>query len=176
MTIPFGHAIDALCWIVGEWTDLQATLKNLRPKLLGDDKKDHDKSSHDWISVQGTLKNGGGVASVVYRGGTSKTGQNFFWEIVGTKGTLVLEADRGHVQMFHPRLSFVKEQDDAKLEEVKVDWEKRSDFSLNVESAWNALVGKGDGSVTTFDDALVRHRMIDAIYRSNDSGKRETYL
>ena len=175
LTIPFGHAVDALCWVVGEFSDLQATLGNTRPKIeVNGEMK--PKTSHDQIAVQGTLANGGGVASVVYQGGTSKTGKNFYWEISGTKGTLVLEAPMGHVQMFHPKLSFVKAEDGAVLEEVKVDWDKRENFSLNVESAWNALLGKGDGSVTTFEDALLRHKMMEAIYRSNDSGKREKYL
>lgn len=175
LTIPFGHAVDALCWVVGEFSDLQATLKNTRPKLKVNEEM-KEKSSHDQIAVQGTLANGGGVASVVYQGGSSQTGKNFYWEISGTKGTLVLEAPMGNVQMFHPTLSFVKAEDGAVLGEVKVDWEKREDFSLNVETAWNALLGKGDGSVTTFEDALLRHKMIDAIYRSNDSGQRERYL
>ena len=178
VTIPFGHAVDALCWVVGEFSDLQATLKNMRPnlKVIGEQEEMKEKTSHDQIAVQGTLQKGNGVASVVYQSGTSKTGKNFYWEISGTKGTLVLEAPMGHVQMFHPTLRFVKAEDGAVLEEVKVDWEKRENFSLNVESAWNAFVGKSDGSVTTFEDALLRHKMIDAIYRSNESGRRESYL
>lgn len=182
VTIPAGHAMDALCYVLGEFRDLQATLANHRPKIPivdgeGNVLKTVDKTSHDWMSVTGNLVDGG-VATVVYQSGASQTGKNFYWEIIGTKGTLLLEGPVGHVQMFHPTLKIVMAGGkEAKLEEVKVEASsKPMDFSFNVGKAWDAFVGHGDGNVTTFEDALVRHKMIDAIYRSNESGKRESYL
>ena len=60
MTIPFGHAVDALCWVVGEWESVSATLVNAKPTLLVDDggakKREAKKTSHDQIGVQGTLR------------------------------------------------------------------------------------------------------------------------
>ncbi|RMZ81145.1 hypothetical protein DV736_g6659, partial [Chaetothyriales sp. CBS 134916] len=179
LTIPAGHAIDALCYVLGEFKDLQATLANLRPKATIIDPKSgtvlriEDKTSHDHVSVQGNLERGG-LATVVYKPGVSNTGKDFYWEINGTEGNLVLEAPMGHVQMYHPTLKFAKTEQGAELKEVPV--EPASDFSVNVGTAWNAFAGKGEGSVTTFEDALIRHKMIEAIYRSNDRGTRESYL
>lgn len=178
VTIPAGHAIDALCYVLGEFKDLQATLANNRPKLQlvdadGKLEREVDKTSHDYLAVTGTLQNGG-VASVVYQGGTSKTGKNFYWEINGTKGSVVLEGDVGHVQMYHPRLQFVSNDEGAELQRVEI--EPAKDFAYNVGKAYDAFVGVGDGHVTTFEDALLRHRMIDAIYRSHENGTRESYL
>ncbi|KAK5057891.1 hypothetical protein LTR84_011892 [Exophiala bonariae] len=182
VTIPAGHAIDALCYVVGEFRDLQATLANNIPKIQivdgeGNILRTVDKTSHDWMSVSGNLVNGG-VANVVYEGGSSLTGKSFCWEIVGTKGALVLEGPHGHVQMFHPTLKIVRAGDkEAKLEEIKVEISsKPMDFTFNTGKAWDAFVGQGDGSWTTFEDAVVRHKMIDAIYRSNESGRRESYI
>lgn len=181
ITIPAGHAMDALCYVLGEFKDLQATLANSQPKVTvvdaaGNVLRTADKTSHDWMSVNGNLVSGG-VATIIYHAGSSPRGANFYWEINGTKGTLVLEGPVAHVQMFHPTLKILRTgEKGAKLEDVTVDAPPKSDFSFNVGKAWDAFVGQGDGHVTSFEDALARHRMIDAIYRSNESGKRESYL
>ncbi|KIW22393.1 uncharacterized protein PV07_12282 [Cladophialophora immunda] len=190
VTIPAMHAIDALCFVLGEFKDLQATLANHRPKMpivdptTGKVQKIVDKTCHDYMSVTGTLARGG-VASVVYQGGHSLTGNDFYWEINGTQGSLILEGPSGLVEMFHPTIKFVKAEEEASFksfddgkgpqpEEVKV--EVASDFAYNVGQAWDAFAGAGSGTVTTFEDALVRHKMIDAIYRSSEKGTRETYI
>jgi predicted dehydrogenase len=182
VTIPFGHAIDAFCYVLGEIKDMSATLANLRPELdvidaNGKPKGKVQKTAHDQVSIVGTLANGGGVVNANYSGGNSRTGRNFYWEIIGTDGSLVLENANmvgGHVQMFQPTIKLAT---DAGMEEVSVD--KAADFSFNVGKAWDAWAGVGldqGYSVTTWDDALVRHKMIDAIYRSAERGTRENYL
>ena len=177
VTIPAGHAMDALCYVLGEFASLQATLANNRPTLSlvgadGEEIRKVDKTSHDYVAVIGKMKKGG-VASVVYQGGNSSTGDDFYWEINGTRGSLVMKGSSGHIQMFEPTMDFVSSEKGAKMEPVEVA--EAQDFSYNVGSAYDAFVGKGDGSVTTFEDAVVRHRMIEAIYKSNRSGTRETY-
>jgi predicted dehydrogenase len=177
VTIPVGHAMDALCYVLGEFASLQATLANNRPTLsvvdaTGKEVRKAEKTSHDYIAVIGSLKRGG-VASIVYQGGGSSTGKDFYWEINGTNGSLVMEGPSGHVQMFQPTIKFVSSNPGAKLELVEVVEAK--DFSYNIGIAYDAFVGKGDGSVTTFEDAVVRHRMIEAIYKSGRDGTRESY-
>ena len=178
VTIPFGHAVDALCFVLGEFSSLQATLAVNQKESSVVDKTGREirkipKTSHDFVAVQGNLANGG-VASIVYQGGTSTTGKDFYWEINGTEGSVVMEGPSGHIQMFEPTLKFVSSKKDAKLEEVVL--EKAQDFSYNVGSAYDAFRGIGNGGhLTTFEDAVIRHRMIEAIYRSNQNGTRETY-
>ena len=180
LTIPFGHAIDALCYVLGEWKYVSATLANRRPnfsvtddagKVLGE----ATKTSHDFITVNGELKSGG-IVNAVYESATNPSGgPSFVWQVNGTKGTVLLELESpvGHLQMFQPSIKFAKNGGQLKAVDVK---QVGADFSYAVGEAWNAFAGKGDGHVTTFEDALVRHKMIDAIYRSNKSGRRETYL
>jgi len=181
VTIPFGHAVDALCYVLGEMKEISATLANHRPELdllTNDNKptgKKVQKTAHDYISMTGVLKEGGGVVDVTYAPGFSRTGRDFYWVINGTDGTLVLEGGKmgGHVQMVQPTVKLAK---DDSIEDVQVD--KAGDFSFNVGKAWDAWAGVGTDqgySVTTWDEALVRHRMIDAIYRSAERGTKENY-
>jgi predicted dehydrogenase len=182
VTIPFGHAVDALCYVLGEIKDITATLANHRPEveLLGEDGKSKgkvQKTAHDYVSISGHLAKGGGIVDVTYAPGHSRTGRHFYWEINGENGSLVLENTSimgGHIQMFQP---IVKLALDDSIEEIQTD--KATDFSFNVGKAWDAWSGVGleqGYSVTTWDDALVRHEMIDAIYRSAARGTKENYL
>jgi predicted dehydrogenase len=94
----------------------------------------------------------------------------------------------GHVQMYQPRVRLAKSNPEAalygassddkqELEDVEV--ESASELSFNVGRAWDAWAGIGldkGHSVTTFENALLRHKMIDAIYRSAEKGTRENYF
>lgn len=104
LTIPFGHAVDAMCHVLGEFASLSA-LSAIRQPLVTqiESGEMRDKRTPDQIVVSGTLECGA-VAVVHYRGGTSR-GANFAWEIAGTKGDLRVEAAGGHVQMFDLKLS-----------------------------------------------------------------------
>jgi len=179
LTIPCGHAIDAMCYVLGEMNHVSATLANRRPKfqvadgegkIIGED----TKTAHDYVAFTGTLQKSGGVVSVIYEGGQNPSGgPGFFWQINGTKGAVVLEGAMGHLQMYQPKVKFAKAGEEAK--DLDVKW-VGDDFGYAVGEAWNAFAGKGDGHVTTFEDALLRHKMIEAIYKSNESGKREVYI
>lgn len=182
VTIPFGHAVDALCYVLGEIKDISATLANLRPEhdlLTNDNKptgKKVKKTAHDYVSMTGVLAEGGGIVDVTYAPGLSRDGRDFYWIINGTEGTLILEGGKlgGHIQMFQPTIKLAT---DEGVESVEV--EKATDLSFNVGKAWDAWAGVGldqGYSVTTWDEALVRHRMIDAVYRSAEHGTRENYL
>lgn len=181
LTIPAGHAIDALCWVLGELESLQATLANRRPEFEFIDRnknfvKKGTKTSHDFIAFTGTLQKGGGVVSVVYEGGVNPTGgPGFHWQIEGTKGSLLLEGALGHVQMYQPTVKFIRNGENE-LRDVEGVKQVGGDFSYPVGQAWEALAGVGEGNLTTWEDALIRHRMIDAIYRSNEKGTREKYI
>lgn len=181
ITIPMGHAMDALCWVLGEVKDISATLVNHRKELQLIDHgkkpvKKVPKTAHDYATFTALLVDGGGVVNVTYAPGGSRTGRDFVWEINGTEGSLILENNQsGHVQMFQPTVKLAT--GDGELEEVEV--EKAPDYSYNVGKAWDAWAGVGldkGHTATTFEDALLRHKMIDAIYRSAESGTRTHYL
>jgi predicted dehydrogenase len=192
VSIPFGHAVDALCFVLGEVESLNAVTKNTTPEVMLVDMgfqpiKTVPKTSDDWISMSGTLVNGGAV-NVTYAGDFSRTGRNFYWEINGTEGSLVFTGAVGHVQTCEPTLEFIDKSGQRETIEVEKSTVTRDepyihpgDLAFNVGRAWDAwasdkVATEKGASVVTFEDALVRMRMLDAIYRSAKEGTRESYL
>lgn len=177
MTIPFGHAVDAMCHCLGEFASLSATSAIRQPRVAQlEDGTIWDKHTPDQLIVTGTLS-GGAIATVHYRGGTSR-GANFAWEINGTKGDVRLEADGGHAQMFKLSLrgGFGKEKQLSVLEiPDRYQWVAKNidGFGLNVAQVYrllsDALDGKGLAGMG-FDIAVARHRMLAAVEQAAASG------
>lgn len=185
LTIPFGHTVDALCYVLdSELKDISATLSNHYPEVQltdADSKpiRKAKKTAYDYVSISATLVNGGGNVDVTYAPALSRSGRDLHWEIIGTEGTLVLEGPKrgGHMQMFQPKIRIAVGEEE--LKEVEVEKAAEGDFSFNVGKAWDAWAGIGldkGQTVTTWEDAVVRHKMIEAIYRSAEKGTRENYV
>lgn len=97
-TIPFGHALDGLAFVLGEPTELRVeeVVRRTEAVVVGTGER-VPASAPDQVVATGRLP-GGAVVAVHYRGGTFP-GTNFRWEINGTEGDLVLTAPSGHVQL-----------------------------------------------------------------------------
>jgi predicted dehydrogenase len=170
LTIPFGHTVDAVCGCLGEFTSLTATMATRRPTVL------HEKSGEqvpmtaaDQVAVSGTLESGA-VAALHYRGGTS-AGTNFLWEINGTAGDIVVRGDTGHLQYGRvevllspePGAPLAPSPVPDHLVDVPLDPQSPG---FTVAQAYAAIAGDLRDSTTqapTFDDAVARHRMLDAV-------------
>lgn len=183
LTIPFGHTVDAFCWCLGEFDSLTATFATRRPnvKLVGSDRMLKSDVA-DQVAVTGTLKNGA-VASIHYRGGFSK-GNMFVWEINGTEGDLVINADGGHLQMLPHRLKGGRKGDPG-LADIPVPARYLTP-GLNLPEGPAASVAhayarlakdlrNGTQTLPGFADALVRHRMLEAMTEAARSGQRQHY-
>ncbi|MFD9278918.1 Gfo/Idh/MocA family oxidoreductase [Streptomyces mirabilis] len=93
LSIPFGHSVDALTMVLGEFREVSALIENLRPEVTSvTSGAVAAKSAEDQIAVTGVLESGT-VAAMRFRGGTSRA-TAFHWEINGTEGDLVVKADR----------------------------------------------------------------------------------
>ena len=98
LTITGAHRMDALCYCLGEFDQLSATIANRRTAAtIIETGETISKTADDQIAVNGVLESGA-VASIHYRGGTSR-GINLVWEINGTEGDLQLSDPAGHGQM-----------------------------------------------------------------------------
>ncbi|MDM8010963.1 MAG: Gfo/Idh/MocA family oxidoreductase [Parasphingorhabdus sp.] len=181
LTIPFGHAVDAMCYALGEFRDVTAVTATRIPKVrLVETGEFLDKNTPDQIIVSGQLENDA-VAAVHYRGGSSR-GANFVWEINGSKGDLRLEAPIGHAQMADLALSggFGKDRQLAPLEiPATYRWapEGLTNPALNVAQSYLLLADDlrdGTHSAADFDDAVVRHRLLQAIEQAARSGSKVT--
>jgi predicted dehydrogenase len=174
LTIPAGHSVDVLCTCLGEFAEVSATVATRRRSVRRVDTGESvPMSAFDQVAVTGTLE-GGAVATVHYRGGTSSA-LPLYWEINGTEGELVVTAEEGHLQRarFHLRKDGVELPIPASLELVPGE---PGSAPYNVAQAYAQLSGdlrEGTHNVPTFADAVVRHRLIDAVERSGASGERQ---
>ncbi|VFR32319.1 putative oxidoreductase [plant metagenome] len=103
LSVPTMHALDALTFVLGDFTDVRAVAEvRQRYVSVADADAMLPVSAPDHIAIAGRLANGT-VASVFYRGGVSR-GDNFRWEINGSKGDLVLTSPVGNLQVINPSL------------------------------------------------------------------------
>jgi predicted dehydrogenase len=179
LTIPFGHTVDALCYCLGEFTELTATTATRRPivRLSGTDET-IPMTAADQVAVTAVVE-GGAVASLHYRGGLSRR-TGLLWEINGTEGDLRLTAPTGHAQLTQLSL-FGGRDDDRTLQPLTVSDRYRhvpGDLpvpAVNVAEAYVRLendLRDGTNSCPTFDDAVQLHRLLAAIEETAATGKR----
>src|SRR2546421_6621087 len=99
LTVPVGHSLDILNYVLGEFADLSA-VSNLRRPLITIEETGEQivKTAADQIAVIGTLTSGA-TASIHIREAVAG-GTGFLWEINGTEGTLRIAADGAPPEIF----------------------------------------------------------------------------
>jgi predicted dehydrogenase len=103
VSVPTMHALDALQFVLGDFADIRAKGAIRRPSVMMANTGEHILSSAtDHLAIAGSLQSGA-VASIFYRGGTSR-GENFRWEINGSEGDIVLTSPVGNLQVLAPTL------------------------------------------------------------------------
>jgi predicted dehydrogenase len=183
LTISFAHRADAVCFCLGEFEALIATLVNRRKTAtIIESNTTIEKTAEDQIAVSGTLV-GGAVASFHYRGGSSR-GVNLLWEVNGTEGDLQVIDPAGHGQMPDQKLLGGRGSDSS-LRELAIASEYFSinpdvapGLAFNVAQQYVRLasdIRHGTSLCATFDDAVIRHRMLSAIEKSASTGQRQSY-
>jgi predicted dehydrogenase len=179
LSIALGHAADALCYCLGEVRELSATM-TVRRKTFTIAGTDESKpiTADDQVCVSGLLE-GGATLSIHYRGGVSR-GTNLLWEINGTEGDLQLTAAGGQAQIFEMTVRGGKGAQSS-LEVLPVPqqyrWSPPQGPSTNVAQAYARFARdyrEGTHLCLTFDDAVRRHRMLDAIETAAATGQRQT--
>jgi len=92
LTVPVGHSLDLLSYVLGEFADLSAVSDLRRPLItIEETGVQIVKTAADQIAVIGTLRSGA-TASVHIREAVAG-GTGFLWEINGTDGTLRITAE-----------------------------------------------------------------------------------
>jgi len=179
LSIALGHAADALCYCLGEVRELSATMTIRRRSFTiagtGESKPMH---ADDQVCVAGLLE-GGAALSIHYRGGRSR-GTNLLWEINGTEGDLQVTADGGQAQIFELTVRGGNGAQSS-LEALPVPQQYRFSSlhgpATNVAQAYARFARdyrEGTHLCPTFDDAVTRHRMLDAIEKAAASAQHQT--
>ncbi|MEU5895343.1 Gfo/Idh/MocA family protein [Streptomyces venezuelae] len=182
LTIPFGHTVDAVSMVLGEFTEVSATLATRRPVV-------HEEGTgrpaamtvDDQIAVSGRLASGA-VASVHFRAGLSR-GTDFHWEINGTEGDLVVTGDSGHLQQASLTVRGGRGTDTGVAElplparyfDVPAVEGLRGLPAYNVGAQYAQVLADlrgGTAHAPDFAHAVRRQRLLDAVERSAATGTR----
>ncbi|MDP9237347.1 MAG: Gfo/Idh/MocA family oxidoreductase [Chloroflexota bacterium] len=179
LSIALGHAADALCHCLGEVRELSATMTVRRTSFtIAGTGERKPMTADDQVCVSGLLE-AGAALSIHYRGGVSR-GTNLLWEINGTDGDLQLTAAGGQAQIFEMTVWGGKGAQPS-IEVLPVPeqyrWSPPQGPSTNVTQAYARFARdyrEGTHLCPTFDDAVIRHRMLDAIETAAATGQRQT--
>src|SRR5216117_3829067 len=181
LSIALGHAADALCYCLGEVRELSATMTVRRKTFtIAGTGERKAMTADDQVCVTGLLESGAAF-SIHYRGGVSR-GTNLLWEINGTEGDLQLTAAGGQAQIFEMTVHGGKGAQSS-LEVLPVPEQYRWSPpqgprpSANVAQAYARFARdyrEGTHFCPTFDDAVTRHRMLNAIETAAATGQRQT--
>src|SRR3954449_8059035 len=181
LSIALGHAADALCHCLGEVRELSATMTVRRKTFtIAQTGERKPMTADDQVCVSGLLE-GGAALSIHYRGGHSR-GTNLLWEINGTEGDLQLTAAGGQVQIFEMEVRGGTGAQSG-LDMLPVPEQYRwsppqpPGPSTNVAQAYARFARdyrEGTHLCPTFDDAVTRHRLVNAIEIAAATGQRQT--
>jgi predicted dehydrogenase len=179
LSIPTGHALDMLVSVLGEFSEVSARFIAGR----GEFRRTRDgamikTAAKDTISISGILHESGGLVSVHYHGGTA-LGPDLVWEINGTEGDLLITAESGFANM--APLQVTGSRDRAPPTILFEDGEKDAASGVGGPAAnvarlyrqFAADITEGQRLAPSFDVALQRHQLLDAIERADRYGLRQ---
>ena len=176
LTITAGHAIDALCAVVGDFAEVSARVSTRIPQWRTLDGTPVPVDSPDSINVIGRTA-GGAEISINVAAVPSNPGGNRI-EIYGREGTLILRAEgsfntgSSQVHAGKGKESLAPMSVPSKYRFVPEDTPDGQPF--NVAQAYarmtDALRG-GRPFDVDFDLAVTRHKLLDAIERSSATGR-----
>ncbi|HEY8854146.1 MAG TPA: Gfo/Idh/MocA family oxidoreductase [Candidatus Dormibacteraeota bacterium] len=182
LTIPVGHSLDLLNYVLGDFAELSAVSDVRRPLISIEETGEQIvKTAADQIAVIGTLTSGA-TASVHIREAVAG-GTGFLWEINGTDGTLRITADAALPEIFPLTVAGAQGRNEPAELAVPMaltqKWPTLTSLegapAFNVARAYAAFaadIDNGTHTVPDFADAVRRHEVIAAIERSAASGKR----
>ena len=176
LTIAGGHAIDALCAVLGEFAELSARVSTRIPEWRTLEGKSVPVDSPDSINVVGRMMSGVEVSINVAAVPSNPSGNRL--EIYGREGALVIRAN-GALSLGPNQMHAGKGKEPLVSMPVPAKYKFAPEGTpggqpYNVAQAYaraaDALRGGGSFDVD-FKLAVQRHKLIDAIERSSVTGR-----
>ncbi len=176
LTIAGGHAIDALCAVLGEFAEVSARVSTRIPEWKTLDGKPVPVDAPDSINVVGRMV-GGAEVTVNVAAVPSNPGGNRM-EIYGREGALVIRAD-GSLNIGPSQLHAGKGKEPMASMPVPSKYKVAPEGTpggqpYNVAQAYARMadaVRAGRSFDVDFNLAVQRHKLIDAIERSSATGR-----
>ena len=176
LTIAAGHAIDALCFVVGEFNEVSARLAVTITEWQNTETGETEQvDSPDWVSVSGRLESGAQAAFLVTTVPYNASGNRF--EIYGTEGTLVIagaSSNLGPNELRGARRSDPLSAMQAPAQFLLAPRGTPDGPARNVAQAYARLAAAlrgASGYRPDFAHAVKRHKLIEAIERSAAEGR-----
>src|SRR5467141_3397629 len=176
LTITGGHAIDALCAVLGEFAEVSARVTTRIPEWRTLDGEPVPVDSPDSINVVGRMESGTEVSINVAAVPSNPSGNRL--EIYGREGALVIRAN-GALSLGPNQMHAGKGTEPMASMPVPATYKFAPEDTpagppYNVAQAYaraaDALRGGGSFDVD-FNLAVQRHKLIDAIERSSATGR-----
>ena len=179
LTIDTGHAIDTLCHFVGEFQEVSAQVATQVPVWEIEELQDRVKvTAVDNVMLNGILS--GGVVASAHIARIPWHGTGWRMEVYGREGTLVASSKQ-MVQYANIRLQGAQGNDTGledlpipdRLTQVPEEMPAGEPFNVGqmYQSLSQAIRGR-NGVEPDFDLAVKRHRLLDVIQHSSDSGQK----
>lgn len=178
LTITTGHALDALCAVAGEITELAATLETRTPEVTVVETGERiPATSPDQVSVTGVLHDGAVVTASVLGGLTYERGLKL--DVRGRQGGLYITAPAGlssgnltveHVDQAGERRVLSASSPSRSLAVVPAG-SPAAVAALYLDLADAIRHGRRNGP--GFAHAVRRHRLLDAIRTASATGTRQ---
>ena len=176
LTIAGGHAIDAMCAVLGEFAELSARLATRIPEWRTPEGKAVPVDSPDSITVVGRLVRGAEVSINVAAVPSNPSGNRL--EIYGREGALIVRTD-GSLNIGPSQVHAGKGKEPMTAMPIPAKYRVVPEGTLsgqpyNVAQAYTRATGalRRSGSFDVdFGLAVQRHKLIDAIERSSSTGR-----
>ena len=176
LTIAGGHAIDALCAVLGEFAEVSARVSTRIPEWRTLDGTPVPVDAPDSINVVGRMV-GGAEVSVNVAAVPSNPGGNRM-EIYGREGALVIRAD-GSLSLGPCQMHAGRGKEPMASMPVPSKYKLAPEGTpggppYNVAQAYTRMadaLGAGRSFDVDFNLAVQRHKLIDAIERSSATGR-----
>ena len=180
LTILFSHAIDTVCMCLGEFREVSAVVRTLVPQWDETDTgRTVETTAPDTVLVNGTLESGAVVSARVCAVPWHSTGSRL--EVHGREGTLVLTCPE--ISSIFPVRIQGGRSGDSELTDLAIPshhtWvpeDVPDGPPFNVAQMWRRFAnGIRDGQAVepSFDTAVTRHRLLDAVQQASDTGQRQ---
>jgi predicted dehydrogenase len=176
LTVAFGHSLDTLNYVLGEFVDLSAVSAVRRPLITAEQTRERIvKTAADQVAVIGTLTSG--ATATIHLREAVAGGTGFLWEINGSDGTLRITADAALPEIFPLTVSGAQGRGQPAELAVPAALIQKWPGLTSLEGAPAYNVGRvyaafaadledGTHMVADFVDAVRRHEVIAAIEAS----------
>lgn len=180
LTIAFGHAVDALCYVLGEFiTVAGAVATQITTATVAETGEQLAVTAPDNITVAGQMASG--ALASVHVSHVPAHGSIFRFEAHGTEGTIIGMSD---VRAQHAGLTLHGARKDGKsLEPLPIGdtyrWVPQDMLPGEPYNVGQMLrnaaraIRAGSPAAPDFALAVTRHRLLDAIQRASDTGVRQ---